>query len=55
MDGCDLSFENSEVHVTVHGHIDSVKNPHLGIIQADSIGQIILDEYKWDGECEIRT
>ena len=55
MEGCDLSFENSEVRVAVRGSIDSVKNPHCGYIRADSIGAVILDEYKWDGECQIHT
>ena len=55
MVGCDLSFENSVVEATVIGHIDSVKNPHLGAIRADSIGETILDEYKWPGVCEILT
>ena len=55
MEGCDLSFENSEVTATVAGPIDSVKNPHTGSIRADSIGEIILDEYKWDGVCDICT
>ncbi len=53
MEGCDLSFENSEVNATVNGHIDSVKNPASGSIAADSIGEIIMDEYKWDGDCPI--
>jgi len=53
MEGCDLSFENSEVTATVNGHIDSVKNPASGAITADSIGEIIIDEYKWEGECPI--
>ena len=53
MEGCDLSFENSEVTATVNGHIDSVKNPVTGSITADSIGEIIIDEFKWDGECPI--
>ena len=53
MEGCDLSFENSEVSATVNGHIDSVKNPVCGSVTADSIGEIILDEYKWAGECPI--
>ncbi len=53
MEGCDLSFENSEVEATVTGHVDSVKNPAQGHIAADSIGEIILDEYKWAGECPI--
>ena len=53
MEGCDLSFENSEVTATVNGHIDSVKNPASGSITADSIGEIIVDEYKWAGDCPI--
>ncbi len=53
MEGCDLSFENSEVVATVNGHIDSVKNPVKGSITADSIGVIIVDEFKWEGECPI--
>ena len=53
MEGCDLSFENSEVQATVNGHIDSVKNPACGAITADSIGEIIIDEYKWAGDCPI--
>jgi hypothetical protein len=54
MEGCDLSFENSQVQATVNGHIDSVKNPAEGFVHAGSIGEIIVDEYKWPGECEIR-
>ena len=53
MEGCDLSFENSEVQATVNGHIDSVKNPANGFVTADSIGEIITDEYRWEGECPI--
>ena len=53
MEGCDLSFENSEVVATVSGHIDSVKNPVSGSITADSIGEIIIDEFKWEGDCPI--
>lgn len=44
MEGCDLSFERSEVEATVKGHIDSVKNPISGFITADSIGKIIIEE-----------
>ena len=54
MEGCDLSFENSEVTAAVTGSIDSVKNPVCGSICADAIGEIILDEYKWPGECDIQ-
>ena len=44
---CDLSFENTTVQATVNGEITSVKNPAGGSITADSIGEIILDEYQW--------
>lgn len=44
MEGCDLSFEYSEVEATVKGHIDSVKNPKSGVITADSVGDIITDD-----------
>ncbi len=55
MEGCDLSFENSTVQATVRGSIDSVKNPVEGFIHADSIGQILVDEFKWSGHCDIKT
>lgn len=45
---CDLSFENSEVRATITGSVDSVKNPAGGSITADSIGQIIQDEFAWN-------
>lgn len=55
MEGCDLSFENSEVTATVKGSIDSVKNPVHGSIDADSIGEVILDENLWKGaDCKIQ-
>lgn len=47
---CDLSFENTTVQATVKGEITSVKNPAGGSITADSIGEIILDEYQWKTE-----
>ena len=53
MEDTDLAFENSEVEATVTGHIDSVKNPYKGFVIADSIGEIIFDENKWDGECKV--
>ena len=55
MEGCDLSFENSQVEATVKGGIDSVKNPHMGFIHADEIGEVIIDEYKRSGVCDIRS
>lgn len=54
MEGCDFSFENTTVQATVNGEILSVKNPAGGSITADSIGEIILDEYRWtDESCTI--
>ncbi len=56
MEGCDLSFERSEVTATVISHIDSVKNPISGSITADSIGEIILEEeIITPGKCVITT
>ena len=46
---CDLAFENTTVQATVRGEILSVKNPAGGSITADRIGEIILDEYRWQG------
>ncbi len=44
MEGCDLSFEYSDVEADVRGHIDSVKNPRSGRIVADSVGQLVTDD-----------
>ena len=48
----DLAFENSTVQATVKGNIVSVKNPAGGLIRADGIGEVIIDEYV-RGKCEI--
>lgn len=40
----DLCFEYSEVEANIVSSITSVKNPYKGIIEADSIGEIILTE-----------
>ncbi len=52
-EGCDLSFENSEVTAAINGAVMSVKNPASGSITADEIGEIIIDEFKWEGDCPI--
>ncbi len=44
MENCDLSFERSSVNASVKGNIESVKNPVNGIIKADSIGEIIIED-----------
>ena len=57
MEGCDLSFEYSDVQATVSGHIDSVKNPRSGKIVADSIGEIIREDAAMEctGEIFLKT
>ena len=56
MEGCDLSFERSEVHAIIKGHIDSVKNPMSGSIVVDSIGEVIIEENIVNPRnCVIRT
>ena len=50
MQGCDLSFEKSEVNATLTAPILSIKNPASGTIAVPSVGEIILD-YKTD--CKI--
>ena len=44
MEGCDLSFEYSDVDATVTGHVDSIKNPRSGKITADSVGEVIMGD-----------
>ena len=45
----DLAFEKSEVEATVLTHIDSVKNPKSGRIEAPSVGEIIRDDEESKG------
>ena len=52
----DLCFEYSDVHAEIKGHITSIKNPRSGIIAADSIGEIIIDEnIKQPADCKIEV
>lgn len=54
MVGCDLAFENSVVTATVKGHVDSIKSPAAGRIEADSVGEIVYERAPVDGHgCEI--
>ncbi len=54
MEGCDLSFENSTVTATINGHVDSIKSPASGRIEADSVGEIVYERAPVDGQgCEI--
>lgn len=51
---CDLAFEDSTLNAKVNGNITSVKNPTSGRIEADSIGEIIIDKnIKAPADCEI--
>ena len=43
-----LAFEYSTVDAEIHGKIDSVMNPASGIIRADEIGELIMDQIKVD-------
>lgn len=50
----DLCFEFSELDAEIKGHVTSIKNPRMGRIVVDSVGEIILDEnIKSPGNCEI--
>ena len=56
MVGCDLSFENSTVDATIRGHVDSIKSPASGRIEADSVGEMVYDRAPVDGHgCVITT
>lgn len=51
---CDLAFEYSTVQASIRGNIVSAKNPSGGHIEADHIGEIILDQHQdQSGHCEI--
>ena len=39
-----LAFEYSTVEASINSHIDSIKNPIEGTIQANSIGKVILEK-----------
>lgn len=55
MEDCDLSFEYSDVQAKINGHVTSVKNPRSGVIQAQSIGEIILQDSVLTSSCKIVT
>ena len=51
----DLAFEYSDVQATIKGPVTSIKNPRSGRIEADSVGQIIIDDnIKQPANCDIR-
>lgn len=48
MEETDLAFEYSDVDAEVKGHIVSVKNPRSGMIKADSVGEVIMEDAVMD-------
>jgi hypothetical protein len=44
MENTDLAFEYSDVHATIEGHVDSIKNPRSGEIVVDSVGEVIMGD-----------
>ncbi len=53
MEDTDLAFEYSSVNADVAGDIISIKNPKSGVITADSIGEIILENSVIKTDCKI--
>lgn len=56
MQDTDLAFEYSDVDASIKGHIVSVKNPKSGIIIADSVGEVIMENAitKCKGKVQLR-
>ena len=52
-EGCDLSFEYSDVEANIIGEVLSVKNPHSGYVTADKIGEIVLEDSVMETSCVI--
>lgn len=53
---CDRAFEYSTLNADIRGAITNIKNPTSGVIVADSIGSVTIDEnIKSPANCEIKT
>lgn len=53
---CDLAFEYTDLQADISGPVHSIKNPAGGCISADSIGDIIINEYcPAPGACKVIT
>lgn len=51
---CDRAFEDSDVHADITGAITEIKNPRTGIVTADSIGRVTIDEFvRQPADCKI--
>ncbi|MDE6791593.1 MAG: DUF3737 family protein, partial [Muribaculaceae bacterium] len=42
---CDLAFEDSEVNASILSPVTSIKNPKSGKIKAQSVGELIIDNF----------
>ena len=49
----DLAFEYSSVIATIRGEVESIKNPLSGMIKADKVKEIIVQDDIKQGNCEI--
>lgn len=47
---CDFAFEKSETEAEILSDVISIKNPYKGTIRVKSVGEIIRDDPKSDGE-----
>lgn len=55
-DDCDRAFEYSTLNADIKGNIRNIKNPISGVITADSIGSVTIDEnIRKPADCDIRT
>ena len=54
MEGCDLSFEKSDVDADVTTVIDSIKNPKSGKIVCAGVSEVIMDDPEARGEIIVR-
>ena len=53
---CDRVFEYSNVKADIRGHIENIKNPTSGLIVADSIGSVTIDEnVRQPANCKIEV
>lgn len=53
---CDRAFEYSTLNADIRGAITNIKNPMSGVIVADSIGSVTIDDnIKAPANCEIKT
>ncbi|RRD02476.1 DUF3737 family protein [Prevotella sp. OH937_COT-195] len=52
---CDRVFEDSEVQADIVGGITEIKNPRTGVITADRVGKVTIDDFvKQPADCIIK-